>query len=275
MQSELEPGYQLYQAIGQKVNESLCQELRAFVKQHSLSILALYHYKKQDHKMALNLTLECLSLNEVLTTSGYSMLIYRCLGQNENIVKIFFTNGEWKKATHLLGSMLEYQCKGRSAGLYGTIFNSGTQYGLALLNEVFTFSVFRYSIMNFIKLSTNNRDITHELFHLLLWRITDIEGDTDAKKLYKFWIGITQDYLANRYEEFTSKFIYFMNQPLSFEYDFLKLSLCDQVIQMVKQTKSYHERELVNKLTHSVVKKLQIKDSYKTLVCSDLSTLQG
>ncbi|WP_293785069.1 hypothetical protein [uncultured Pedobacter sp.] len=252
-----------YEALEKEIEDKLSGDPYIFSKQWGLSVKALYFYKKGDYKKAFDFSLECIILNEYLVREGLFTLLFRTAEQNKNIVRVFFRNGDWEKGASLAKDLLSYLFNGDKGGLYGKIFGEIAIWKeIPYVREGYAYECFRAIVSLMIhfekRWEKKNVDVFSKIFSTL-----EFEMDTPDRQIISQWIFLFNLSREGKHVDFLREFILFMQDPLSRQYDILKISLFIEVRELLKTSHYLQSEALLHAINNYMEKELNVKEFLK------------
>ena len=260
----------VYQAAEMKTEDIHSSIVYLYIKQHALSTKAYYFYKQGKYTLAKAITIECINIVDYLVKQGCYSLRYRCLGQNENIAKLDFLAGNWQQAGHIFGNMLVYLSKGYSEGLIGE-FLTDQSYSkkYAALDEAFLYITFNIGVRHLIHFAIKQEDEEGALFKLLFGTSFSPSPSGEFSNVISYWLDTKQAYFDHQYADFLARLVEFVNEPMSKDFDFLKLSLMHNLISYTKTHVSDEQKrtKILTKIRFYITTKLLIQDETLNTIC--------
>jgi len=234
MNNNVKEGIKWYRAFERVIRLDFEGLEYLYLKQWAISVEALYYYKIKKNRLAFSLTLECISLNEMLIKEGIPSLLFRSIEQNKNISKILFKKGEKQNAFRLKRSLLEYFVDGHSENLYGqALYDSNLWNKYPLVREGFAYGYFAELVYELATIKQDQEDYFSSVF-----RSMKIKEPANCHIIYD-WIELKRFWYDGDFENFLLGFIKYMAKETMTTLDFIKVSLIADVKLLL--TKANHE----------------------------------
>ena len=268
-----------YRLVDHAIEQQLTGNMYIFAKQWGLSVKALYYHKVRNYKKAVDVSLECIILNEYLIREGVSSLLFRAAEQVKNIVRVFFKSGDYESGATLAYQLLNYLFNGEPGSLYGTIFKDRSVWDqIPYVREGYAYDCFKamvYQMIHFEKTTANtSSDVFSKLFDGLSLDIT-----TPDRQIIGDWLDMKRCYRQGRSDEFLCSFADFMSEPLPTSYEILKIDLFSDIIHLVDASRHPEKDGMLQELNQYIESRLNAsyhlgKDiSAKNLVSLDPNPL--
>nr|WP_315034218.1 hypothetical protein [uncultured Chryseobacterium sp.] len=218
--------YDQYLEIEKKILDTVSGTLYIYSKQSALSVLSLILYKKSEFEQAVNITQECITLNEFLVNKGMSTMNVRIYEQIKNITKIYHRAGQNKKAIEIISLLFKHIYTGipNSVNTFSSIVDNKTLWEKTpILREAYTNDVFLIYLQEFMR---SNIYLGDEKLTELDW-LKDIDFDvfTEDRKFIYNWIYITRLFYNKEYDEYLDCLEFFLDDDITSYFDILKVNL--------------------------------------------------
>ncbi|WP_313385956.1 hypothetical protein [Chishuiella sp.] len=215
-----------YFLIENQINKNLEGYSYIYLKQSALSIKSLIYYKKGLFNEAINLTQECIVLNEFLVNKGIRTLNTRIYEQIKNISKIYHKIGDHNKAMDVISNLFKHLLTGKetSIGNYTTIINNIEIWEKTpVIREIYINELFVLYLKEFMNFK--NSLINEKLDEINWINDLDFEVFTDERKFIYNWIYIQKSFNDKRFSDFLDGLDYFFNDEMSDYFNLLKINL--------------------------------------------------
>lgn len=226
-----------YDKVQARIEDELTGPMYLYAKQWGLSVKALLYYKRARFEKAIDLSLECVILNEHLIKTGIDTLLFRAAEQNKNIVRVFFRQNKVDEGCSLTYSMLSFLFNGATEGLYGTIFSDPKYWNrVPYVREGYAYEFFRVIVslmMNLERYKGLGERIFRGIFSTL-----EIDITTPDRQIITDWIEIKKKFYDKDYFSFFELLNEFFEEPLCQIYDVNKISLLLDVCSMAQHSGS-------------------------------------
>jgi len=270
MHKDPELAYTEYKILEQTDLHPLDEYNYLYVKQWVLSVEALYYYKIKNFNRAFNLSLECISLCDMMINMGLKTLILRLIEQNKNLARIYLVNGYHQKSRELEEDILNYLFNGEQTLLFGTsVRDSKNWLSVEYIREGYSYEYFRGVIHNLITLKKSNKE-KGEIF-LDIFKNMKFAVNTPDRKIIRDWLDLFILFYSESYEMFVEQLTQLLQVETSSIYDILKILALVNLKFIIEQA-NYHASGKINNLIGSsaginhLVPKMQGKQFCYTLI---------
>ena len=258
----------IYQQVDIEAESIGISKIYLYVKQHALSTKAYYYFKQEKYELAKAVTIECISIINHLVKQGCYSLRFRCLGQNENIAKLYFAAGNWQQAGDLFGNILTYLSQGYTDGLIGDFFTERTySEKYSSLNQTFMNVMFNLGARHLVHFSLE-RDHDEKVLFELLFR-NSLYKESESDKMLRNWLDVKKTFFNSEWSDFLAGSIRFMSEPMSKDFDFLKLSLAYNLVLYINTHVPIENRKgLLSEIRSYITDRLATRDASRDILCN-------
>jgi len=206
-----------------------------FARQMSLSVKALYHYKKEEWDKAISVTCECIAIIDYLIGQGICTLNLRSYEQNKNISRIYLKSGNERKGYDLLRELLTQMFNGTPQEIFGKLVQRKDVWNQApILREYYAYSMMNMVAGDFVKFNYRNTD---KLMPNGWINDLNLEvNNSDRQSIYNF-VFINNQLHRGDVEGFVDNLVYFFKQPLSEYFNILKIYLIIETMKLLFNSK--------------------------------------
>jgi hypothetical protein len=224
-----------YDQLQRKIENELTGAMYLFARQWGISVKALFYYKNFQYEKAIDLSLECIILNEYLIKKGIDTLLFRAAEQNKNIVRVLFRQHRITEACQLTRSLFSFLFTGATEGLYGSIFSDPEYWNrVPYVREGYAYEMFR-AIVSMIMSLEKNQGLGEKAFRDIFSTLK-IDVDTPDRLIISEWIAIKKKFYEKDLSGFFELLNAFFETPLCKIYDVIKISLLLDVCSLVEDS---------------------------------------
>ena len=238
-------------SIENQINNELKGYSYIYIKQSALSIKSLIYYKKGLFNEAINVTQECIVLNEFLVNKGIKTLNTRIYEQIKNISKIYHKIGDHNKAIDIISNLFKHLYTGNKTSIenYTTIVNNIEIWEKTpVIREIYINDLFLLYLKEFM--SFKNSLVKEKLNEINWINDLDFEVFTDERKFVYNWIYIQKSFNDKRFSDFLDGLDYFFNDEMSDYYNLLKINLLFKLKEFAFLTKQ--SPNTINKIIENI-----------------------
>jgi hypothetical protein len=223
-----------YDRLQNEIEQELSGTMYLYAKQWGLSVKALFYYKQSRFNKAIDLSLECIVLNEYLVKKGLDSLLFRAAEQNKNIVRVFFRQNKMEEACQLTHAMLTYLFGGSTERLYGWMFSEPEyQDKIPYVREGYAYEFFRAVVSLLMNLGQRQQGEA-DIFRKVFSNVT-IHETTPDRQIIAAWIAIKHQFYQKDHHGFFNALEAFFETPLCKIYDVVKISLLLDVAALAEE----------------------------------------
>lgn len=243
MNNNVKEGIKWYRIFEREIKADFEEFGYLYTKQYSISLEALYYYKIRKYRQAFSLTLECISLNEILIKAGITSLIFRSIEQNKNIGKILLKKGDCKKAFEQKQGLLKYFLHGNGDSLYGYAFKEKKLWDKYTdIRKGFANSYFVELVYELSTIKLNSKSYFLAIFSGL--KINQV----NEWKIISDWIKLKQFWYNGDFNGFLSGFNNYMRNRIDSSLDFVKIPLIADAKALLTRLDNESCREIIKRL---------------------------
>ncbi|MEO3406015.1 hypothetical protein AAFN85_19040 [Mucilaginibacter sp. CAU 1740] len=265
MHKNPEEGYAEYKLFEQADLHQLEEYDYLYVKQWVLSVEALYYYKIKDFKRAFNLTLECISLCDMMISMGMTTLVLRLIEQNKNLARIYLAGGNLQKSWKFEFEILNYLFNGEQTMLFGmTIREPRIWTSIEYIREGYAYEYVRGLIHSIVNSKQNENDkaaMFYEIFNDLTFVV-----NTPDRKIIRDWLNLFASYYAEDYLAFLTELTELLQAETTLIYDILKILALIQVKTIIEKSNYLLSEELYSEINHYSETAITAYDYLKPLI---------
>ena len=250
------------------VEDELEDELNLYTKQSGLSVKALYNHKIGHYQNAFDLTVECINVNDTLINKGVCTAILRNVEQNVNLSRIYYSKNEIDKSYQAWKGILDYLVNGTVNNIVGSAFkNHAVWEEIKYLREPCILEWFDLFLYYVLKNGEKSIEDEKKIFYSVLLDL-EINISTFERSAIKDFINIKQYYFENQTELFVEDFVIFNEFYNNKEFDTLKLSLCQSLLNLIESNNYGSKNGLKIVINDFIKEKLILKQYLKDMVCN-------
>lgn len=207
---------------------------KAYTFQWCLSVKALWYYKNNDFKNAVQLTKKCIDIIDDFIELGFNSLIFRNIEQNKNLGFILKKTKKESEQQKLNGDILNYYFSGKTETLYGRYFNNERVWNeLPYLRDSFGYLTFKQNVEKYYDLLKIDRKKAETFYRNILEKIVYCEPTTLERYNIHVWLKIQDSFYKKSYKTFLSEMEEFFNEEKEIFYDIFKKVLINQYLFLI------------------------------------------